>query len=279
MSLQIRHTTFEKEEEFKQLVELQNIVYQHRGLHFSTDGFRYWYKKNPVGNVVAHSAFDGNKMVAHYACIPTQMSIDGVCVNGLLSMAVVTHPDYRGHGLFTTLATKTYELARDLGYEFVVGVANANSFPIFMKHFPFNYIGQLDVKWGWGEIKIPNKMFSHYWTDKTIQWRTNKPKYSKYKNNIYGLYGKLPFIKTFMGEIPEQLSNGLKLKLTKHFIRPFNLYVGMGADFSYGHYFDVPKFVKHSPFHLRFMDITPDKHLPTVNKENIVFQLIDFDVA
>lgn len=277
--MQIRQTTFSSNDELQELVDLQNIVYQHRGLQFSVDGFKYWYKENPVGEVVSYSAFEHNKMVSHYACIPTQMKIEDRVVKGVLSMAVVTHPDYRGRGLFRTLAQKTYEKAKELGYEFVIGVANANSFPIFMRHFPFNYIGQLDVKWGWGKIKIPNKMFSHYWTDKTIQWRTNKPKYSKYKNNIFGLYGKLPFIKTFMGEISEQFSNGLNLKLTNHFIRPFNLYVGMGADFSYGHYFDVPKFVKHSPFHLRFMDITPDKHLPMVTKENIVFQLIDFDVA
>lgn len=278
--MQIYQTTFDSNNEIKQLVDLQNIVYQHRGIHFSVDGFKYWYKENPVGEVVSYSAFDQGRMVAHYACIPTQMKIDNRVVNGVLSMAVVTHPDYRGKGLFKILAQKTYDKAKELGYEFVVGVANANSFPIFMRNFPFTYIGQLDVKWGWGRIQIPtNKTFSHYWNLQSLQWRLKKSKYSKYNDNAFGTYGNIPFIKTFMGQLPFELIAQVNIKTTNFFKRPLNLYVGMGGDLSHGHYFNFPKFVKHSPFHLRFMDITKDQHLPKVTKDNIVFQLIDFDVA
>ncbi len=278
--MQIRQTTFSSNDELQELVDLQNIVYQHRGLQFSVDGFKYWYKENPVGEVVSYSAFEHNKMVSHYACIPTQMKIEDRVVKGVLSMAVVTHPDYRGRGLFRTLAQKTYEKAKELGYEFVIGVANANSFPIFMRHFPFTYIGKLDVKWGFGNILIPtNKTFSHYWNLQSLQWRLRKSKYSKYDDKAFGTYGNIPFIKTFMGQLPVELLAQVNIKTTNFFKCPFNLYVGMGADLSQGYYFDFPKFVKHSPFHLRFMDITEDKHLPEINRDNIVFQLIDFDVA
>lgn len=280
MSIQIRHTQFIDDYELTQLVELQNYVYKHRNLTFSEKGFKFWYKQNPVGNVVSYSAFDGEKMVAHYACIPTQLLIEERIVNGVLSMAVVTHPDYRGKGLFKTLAQKTYELAQELGYEFVIGVANANSFPGFMKYFPFTYVGQLDVKWGWGKIEVPkDKTFSHYWDVQSLKWRLENPKYSKHTNNIYGTYGNYPLIKTYMGQLSYELLNQLNLRKTIFVKRPLTLYVGMGAKLSKWTYFKFPKFVKHSPFHLRFMDITKDQHLPQINKENIVFQLIDFDVA
>lgn len=276
--IEIRRTTFEDEVELKQLVKLQNFVYAFRGLKFTTELFKKWYVDNPLGNVVSFSAFDGDKMVAHYACIPTQMLIEGKVVNGIHSMAVVTHPDYRGKGLFIALARKTYELAKELGYEFVMGVSNANSFHGFMKNFPFTFIGRLDVKWGWGPVKYTDKTFSKHWTDSTLNWRLSINDYRRRGNTLYAKYGNIPFIKTVLGYIPDILLQHISINLKPSLLRPFNLYVGIGMDLSEGIYFDMPKFIKHSPFNLRFMDLTEDKHLPEVNKDNIVFQLLDFDV-
>ena len=55
------------------------------------------------------------------------------------------------------------------------------------------------------------------------------------------------------------------------------LYVGLGAK-PKGIFINVPKFIRPSPFNLIFMDLTEGK-LPKVTKENIFFQLFDFDVA
>lgn len=279
MEYEIRQTLFDTKGELQQLVELQNYVYAFRHLRFSIEGFRKWYKENPLGDVLSYSAFDGDKMIAHYACIPTQMLIDGRVVKGVHSMAVVTHPDYRGNGLFRTLADMTYKLAATQAYEFVVGVSNANSHPGFMKYFPYTFIGQLDVKWGWGPVEIPEKLFSKLWDEDSIKWRLSIRPYTIDKHTIYGSYGKYPFIKTLMGNVPS-LNDSYAIQCKKpSLFRLLNLYVGIGADLSRGHYFNMPSFVHHSPFNLRFMDITPDKHLPGVNRDNIVFQLIDFDVA
>ena len=63
----------------------------------------------------------------------------------------------------------------------------------------------------------------------------------------------------------------------KHWgFRP-KLYVGMGAKFKHL-YLKVPKFIKRSPFNLIFLDLT-DGNLPPIPKDNIFFQLFDFDVA
>lgn len=277
--INIRRTAFVNDFELKQLVELQNIVYAFRKLHFTTEGFEKWYCNNPLGSVLSYSAFDEDKMVANYSCVPTQMIIDCKVINGVHSMAVVTHPNYRGQGLFKELATRTYNLAKEMGYEFVTGVANENSFHCFMKYFPFTFIGKLDVKWGWGDIVIPYKQFSKYWSSDTLNWRLSIGNYYSDTISVYANYGKYPLIKTYLGRLPVDLTDNVKsLPTTSSKFRPFNLYVGIGADLSKGHYFDMPKFVKHSPFNLRFMDISTDKHLPQVNKNNIVFQLLDFDV-
>ena len=68
------------------------------------------------------------------------------------------------------------------------------------------------------------------------------------------------------------------MSLPKLHCRPFNLYIGFGADLKKGCYCGIPKFIEHSPFNLIFRDLT-DGTLPEVTKDNILFELIDFDVA
>ena len=171
--IEIRQSFFETEEELDKLVTLQNEVYKERGLVFNKNGFRHWYVENPYGKAISFNAFDGEKMVAHYVCVAKKMMIEDRLVDGILSMATVTHPDYRGRGLFKTLAKKTYDYARNSGYEFVIGVANANSFSGFMKYFPFQFVSQLDVKIGYGRKVVIDgkKTFYGYWDEDALQWR------------------------------------------------------------------------------------------------------------
>ena len=58
----------------------------------------------------------------------------------------------------------------------------------------------------------------------------------------------------------------------------FNIYVGLGVEKKGGIYFNLPKFVKRSPFNLIFKDLTAGQ-LPEITKDNIFFQLLDYDVA
>ena len=260
------------------IVKLQNIVYADRGGVFTSKSLVFWYLENQIGKVISFNAFYGDEIVAHYACIPIQMMIDGKVSTGLLDMATVTHPEHRGKGLFKKLAQTTYAFAKENGFEFVVGVANANSFPGYMKYFDFQFISKLDVKWGWGPILLPQKTFSGYWTKESLDWRLGKPVYSVKGQYAYGKYGNYPLIQPIMGVFPAQLLDSLSVSHQKPLFKPLNLYVGLGADLSKGHYFNFPKFVKHSPFNLIFLDLTDGK-FPKINKDNVVYQLIDFDVA
>lgn len=261
----------------QKVVDLQNIVYE--GSHtFRVKGFRQWYLHNPIGKVISFNAFYGDDLVAHYACIPYKMEINGRVVTGLFDMATVTHPDHRGKGLFKKLAKTTYDYAKEQGFEFVLGVANANSYPGYMKYFPFSFVGQLDVKMGLG-VKIEcdgEKTFKVYRDKDNFNWRldTCKANYSRKGNVLLGSYNS--FVQTFMGCYPGELLDNSNVQ-DKHWgFRP-KLYVGMGARFK-SLYVGVPKFIKRSPFNLIFLDLTEGK-LPPINKDNIFFQLFDFDVA
>lgn len=261
----------------KKIVDLQNVVYE--GKHsFSIRGFRQRYLNNPMGKVVSFNAFYKDEIVAHYACIPYKMKIDGQIVLGLLDIATVTHPDHRGKGLFKTLAQRTFQYAKENGFEFVLGVANANSFPGYMKHFPFTFVGQLDVRLGWGTNVIPNgeKQFSIYWDTDAFDWRLkcNRANYSREKDCAIGKYNSL--VHTFMGKFEASFLDGTKLTCKGWGKRP-KLFVGMGAKFN-SLYLTVPKFIKRSPFNLIFLDLT-EGMLPIPNKDNFYFQLFDLDVC
>lgn len=274
-NIQIRQIFFKTELELEQLVELQNVVYKEKGRVFTKDNFRRWYQGNPCGEVISFNAFSEDKMVAHYACVRKKMLIDNRVVEGLLDISTVTHPDYRGRGLFKTLAELSFDYARKNGIEFVVGVANANSFPGYMKYFPFQFVAQLDVKVGYGYSlkKEDGKIFSGYWDIDTLQWRC-RSSYKKTQSTILGNYGK--YARTLLGCFSTELLKFSNLRQNKISLKPI-LYVGLGAK-PKGIFINVPKFIRPSPFNLIFMDLTEGK-LPKVTKENIFFQLFDFDVA
>lgn len=261
----------------QKVVDLQNVVYEGKHI-FTVKGFKQWYLNNPMGRVISFNAFYGEDLVAHYACIPYKMEIEGRVVMGLLDIATVTHPNHRGKGLFKKLAQTTYDYAKEQGFEFVLGVANANSYPGYMKYFPFTFVGQLEVKMGLG-TKIEcgnNKIYKVYWDKESFNWRLNtcKANYSLLGSSIVGQYNSM--VQSFMGSYSASFLETTEVQ-DKHWgFRP-KLYVGMGAKFK-SLYLGVPKFIKRSPFNLIFLDLTEGK-LPAINKDNIFFQLFDFDVA
>ena len=278
MNYEIRQLNFDDGDvSLQKVVDLQNIVYEGKHI-FRADGFRKRYLENPLGKVISFNAFWGEELVAHYACIPYAMNIGGRKCIGLFDMATVTHPDHRGKGLFKKLAQTTYDFAKKQGYEFVLGVANANSFPGYMKYFPMTYVGQLEVRMGLGLNVHPDvsKEYSVYYDKSIFEWRLScgRGNYSRVNNVVLGKYNFL--VQTFMGCYSDDFLSSISIKKMHFDLRP-RLYVGLGAKF-HNLYLKVPKCIKRSPFNLIFLDLTDGK-LPPINKDNLFFQLFDFDVA
>lgn len=274
--MEYKKLTFKTDEELNLLVELQNIVYKERGLVFTRDTFRYWYVDNPCGEVISFNAIDNGRMVAHQSFVPEWMDVDGRVVSCARSMAVVTHPDYQGQGLFSTLTNKAVEEAKRQGYEFLYAITNGNSFPRFVKHCGFSSITRLNVKMGMGsQIKEDgNKTYKRHWTPELLKWRLSKGEYCRKGNQIVGNYGF--GVRTLMGIIDNDMLDQMHLKYKRWAWGP-KLYVGLGAKLPWT-LMEVPKFINHSPFHLIFQDLTSG-NLPTMTADNVFYQLIDYDVA
>ena len=259
----------------RETTELLNLCFPKSTDIETFDYVKWEYDLNPVGKIVGFNAYAGEVLAAHYVAMPVYYNIDGEKTLGLLSLNTATHPEHRGKKLFTILAERTYQYAAENGYKFVIGVANANSTHGFIKHLKFKLIGPLIFKVGVGSNIYQKKKYSfnRYWDKDLLDWRLKNPSYQYYKNGDIVVSPIKPGFKKLVYNDSEGL-----VSLNKLHGRPFNLYIGFGADLKKGCYCGIPKFIEHSPFTLIFRDLT-DGTLPEVTKDNILFELIDFDVA
>lgn len=263
------------EASLQEILELMCLAFEGHAEKFNIEYMRWQYADNPVGKIVGFNAFMGDVLAAHYVTMPIYMNIEGKKTLGLLSLNTATHPDHRGKRLFTILAEKTYEYAAENGYKFVIGVANAQSTHGFLKHLKFKLIGPLTFKIGMGQnlYKRTDFTYTRYWDKDIMDWRLKNPSMEYFKNGDMIVSPIKPGFKKLVYHDKDGL-----VSLRKLHGRPFNLYIGYGADLKRGVYCGVPKFVEHSPFNLIFRDLT-NGTLPEVTKDNILFELIDFDVA
>ena len=279
MNLTFKRSNFQESGELERLLDLQNYVYKGRYV-FDTDDFKYWYVDNPQCPAYSFSAYDGDKMVANVAFIPTTISVFGKVLHGIHSMGVVTHPSYQGRGIFSKLSELACQCAKEDGKDFAMAISNANSTPAFLKYLGFYLVSPLDVKWGWGMIthdESKSQVYKIYDLD-TLSWRLRNPKYTRCNDVVSGKYGVKYGIKTFMGIVQPDFLDQIDIPVSANRLSPLNLYIGIGADLSKGHYFNFPKFIKHSPFNLIFRHFN-DKIPQKIHKEDVFIQLLDFDVT
>lgn len=242
---------------------------------FSYDYLKWQYKDNPQGEVVGYDAYFNDVLVAHYVTIPVLYLFNGVETKGLLSLNTATHKDHQGKGLFTKLANKTFEEGVNLGYKFVIGVANENSTHGFTKKLGFNLLTSLIVKTGIGNIiyDAENYHTKPIWDKKSLAWRLSNPQKKYYKNNKsiitkasnLGIYAQL------------YLSNNIEIETIKYKKKTFTVWIGLAKNIkSNGVFINLPQKLKPAPLNLIFKSLTNDVAIP--NTESLLFELIDFDI-
>ncbi len=263
------------EASLKESQSLLQLVFEEHADKFSYEYIKWQYADNPISPIVGFNAYMGDVLAAHYVTMPIYMNINGQKTLGVLSLNTATHPDHQGKRLFTTLAARTYQYAAENNYKFVIGVANANSTHGFLKHLKFKLIGPLTFKVGIGQnlYERTDYAYTRYWDKEIMDWRLKNPSMKYFKNGDMIVSPIKPGFKKLVYHDKDGLFTGCKLRF-----RPFNLYIGFGANLKKSIYCGVPKFIERSPFNLIFRDLTGGK-LPEMTKDNILFELIDFDVA
>lgn len=112
------------------ILELFRIVF---GRELTLEAWRWRFQESPGGHGVIDLAFDGEKLVGHYAVTAIRLAQRGKTVLTGLSGTTMTHPDARGGGLFTQQALRTYERMKAQGMACVWGFPNSNSHRGFVR--------------------------------------------------------------------------------------------------------------------------------------------------
>ena len=169
------------------------------------DYLRWLYRDSPFGAVVECNLDDEQGRAGHYAVVPVDLAVDGSVRPAALSLNTAVHPRARGGGTFVRLATATFEVARAQGIEIVVGVANANSTPGFLRRLDFELLTPLpaqvivpvpgrpgSVRSGWAAdaafagaalddaalaplLQAPARGIARAWTPTALRWRLCAP--------------------------------------------------------------------------------------------------------
>lgn len=95
------------------------------------------YRLNSFGRPIAFLMKFRGKLVGFYAIVPVKIKIKNKFYLGGTSFLTMTHPDHSGKGVFLKLAKKSFQEARKRNLKFILGFANANSYPIFIKKLGF----------------------------------------------------------------------------------------------------------------------------------------------
>jgi GNAT superfamily N-acetyltransferase len=249
------------------------------------------YLENPDGRAVGYDAWDGDKLAAHYVCIPARAWVEGVEVPVLLSLNTATHPDYQGKGLFTKLAAMTFEAGASQGFDGVYGVANANSTPGFVRKLGFQLVRPLEARVGLGGLRHGRQApstalsFERSWSAAALRWRCANPHNPVYVRNGGG---KLRFHAAASGhKLPayaELDAAGIALpaadaesESAAPMLSPLRLFIGLAPDASssYWNYASIPLSLRPSPLNLIYRSFAP--RVAALDPSRIAFSFLDFD--
>jgi GNAT superfamily N-acetyltransferase len=254
--------------------------------HLDIPYLTWLYAENPDGLVVGFDAYDGRRLAAHYACIPTTLELFGQTSLGLLSLNTATHPDYQGKGLFTQLANRTYEAAADREFSAVYGIANANSTPGFIRKLGFTLVSPLEARLGLGAAVTINwdralreVQFRREWNSERISWRCRNPANPATVVSINGndLQVRALTDKPMISAWASIYGNFSGLPATRHRFAPWTLFLGLlpdeGSRFRLS--FNIPMRLRPSPLNFIFKRLGAG--MESVETGRIVCSFVDFD--
>lgn len=249
-----------------------------RQAKFDTEALAWRYGHNPMGSVVGVDAWAGETLCAHYVTSPMDAHVEGRPLRGLVSLNTATHPDSRGRGLFIQLALETYVRAAAARYDFVIGVANANSTPGFVRHLGFQLVRPLEA----GLLARTPRLFADapvqfegVWSTETLHWRLANPA-ARYRTARSGdltaiwTPTALPAVNC-VAFLHGRGPDGRKP-------RGASLWMGLEPrlDLRSLGYAPLPKRLRPSPLNLIYKPLS-ERAPPVLDPERTAFNFLDFD--
>jgi len=266
--------------------ELMNIVWPQQ--KYFTDEYLDWeYNQNPGGKAFGFNAWIGDELIGHYASQPIRAKVlNNPDRPGLMSLNIAIHPEHRRPRLFFRLADKSFTEGANAGYAYYTGVPNQMSTHLFMKHWGFHLLGQLDARIGFGEPRYRQERvdydFARLWSEDELRWRMNRPgnpyRLRRSANNPTVLSPTAyPLIKAEF-EIPHEYRQmPFERWLQPAGFNPMRIWIGKdpNIDWSRTPRINLPLKYRPAPLNVLFKDF----HDPNIrlNPDRVRYHLTDFD--
>ncbi|MFH0847383.1 MAG: GNAT family N-acetyltransferase [Chloroflexota bacterium] len=208
-----------------QILSLFKLVF-HREM-----GYEFWkwrYRDNPSGLAVSMVAFDGEKLVGHFAVLPMEVQFEGKLFRAIFPVTAMTHPDYAGRGIFTRLITTIYDSCRRNGFLLAYGFFNRNTFYVNVNRAGYREgdvirMDILEKKLGdtlppaslgkeIREIKIFDAQVDRLWGRMKGDFRAVVPRTSRFLNWRFSQYEEINYPK-FIFEADGEMLGYIVLKI------------------------------------------------------------------
>lgn len=115
------------------------------GFDRGEDHHRWKFRDNPAGDPIIAVAQHGDQLVGQYALWPTALRLGSDRVLGAQSLDTMTHPAFRGQGMFTVLAEECMRYAAARQVEVLYGFPNENSKPGFVRRLDWDCTGDVST--------------------------------------------------------------------------------------------------------------------------------------
>lgn len=125
--------------------ELAELFREVFGFDRGAEHAHWKFRCNPAGDPVIAIAEAEGRIVGQYALWPTPLRLDQAIVQGAQSLDTMTHPDYRGQGMFTVLAEECMNYAAARGIQALYGFPNENSQPGFIRRLDWDHTGEIPM--------------------------------------------------------------------------------------------------------------------------------------
>ncbi len=283
------------------------------GTRLSRPDYLVWlYERNPFGTVVATNLDDEQGRAGHYAVTPLELSARGVPRAAGLSLNTAVHERARGGGVFTRLAEQTFDAARARGLEVVIGVANANSTPGFLRRLQFELVGPLPatvllptpgrdrLRSGWADaaafapgglaassehlLQPASTGIEPRWSAETLRWRLAAPgsRYALHRGDDVLVVStvdrrkRVPvavLLAIFAAAPLDDAAARAVVRAACRFHRaPLALHVGINANVAFRG-LPLPERLRESPLNLIYRDLTGVARTDEVRR----LEFVDFD--
>jgi hypothetical protein len=260
-----------------------------KGRRFNLPYIEWLYRDNPNGQAIGYNAIYGEEVAAHYVVIPFQVEIEGEHKKSALVLNAAVDERHRGRSLlslFHKLAKMTHQRAAELGVDHIVGVANANSTPGFLRHLGFDLVTSLDVRFC---LRPPQPsgavidwQWRRKWSAEDLAWRLANPggNYWLATNADFSCVAgstKYPGVRAVLKvETDPLLRRQIEKQLERRATWPPLLWFGKCPELKLDASVAVPMRLRPSPFNFIFRDLTARR--TRLTPERVHLEAADFDV-